>query len=152
MVNAQLQSRVIHFDLRCPYHRSALAKIVSHPDVAGQKSVCGWGSDKSPTLLSSGCSIRRRRSDGDAQERRDKRDRKNGFHDRAANAVLDITRPPYPWFRGPIKQERNCRYSRGSQIVERIPGGTAPGAQGILIGLDEWRTTADEDGIDAMGQ
>ena len=102
MVNVQLQSRIIHFDLRDSYHRSALAKIVSHPDVAGQESVCGRlrdarcrrSGDKSPSLLSSGCSIRRRRGDGGAQERRHKHDRKNGFHDCAANAVLDITRSP----------------------------------------------------------
>jgi hypothetical protein len=125
MVNVQLQSRIIHVDLRDSYHRSALAKIVSHPDVAGQESICGRLRDarcrrggKSLLLLSSG-SIRRRRGNGGAQERRDKRDRKNGFHDRAANTVLDITRSPQPWFPGWIK----------GPIVDRIPRGTAPGGR-----------------------
>jgi hypothetical protein len=82
MVNVQLQSRIIHVDLRGSYHRSALAKIISHPDVAGQKPVSGRLRDarcrrdggKSPDLLSSG-SIRRRRGDGGAQDRPDKHDR-----------------------------------------------------------------------------
>ena len=135
MVNVQLQSRIIHFDLRDSYHRSALAKIVSHPDVAGQEFVCGRlsdagcrrGGDKSPDFLSSGCSIRRRRGDGGAQKRCDKHDRKNGFHDvLPMRAVLDnaLAAPLVP---RPIKQERSCRCSRGPPIVSRIPSGT--GAQ-----------------------
>jgi hypothetical protein len=92
MINVQLQSGIVHFDLGDPYRRSAFAKIVSHPDVAAQKSVRGWLSDascrgdrgKSPGLLFSRSSIRRHRGDGGAEERHDKHDWKRGIHEYAA--------------------------------------------------------------------
>src|SRR6266576_3465460 len=92
MMNVQLKSRIVHFDLGHPYRRSAFAKIVSHPDVAGQKSVRGGLGDascrghrgKSPGISFSRSSIRRHRGDGGAEERRGKHDWKRGVHGCAA--------------------------------------------------------------------
>jgi hypothetical protein len=92
MMNVQLKSGIIHFDLGDPYRGSAFAKIVSHPDVAGQKPVRWWLSDAScwgdRGLLFSRSSIRMHRRDGSAEERRGKHDGKRGIHECAANAVL----------------------------------------------------------------
>ena len=91
MMNVQLKSRIVHFDLGHPYRRSAFAKIVSHPNIAGQKSVRGWLSGdrgKSPGVLFSRSGIRRHRGDGGAEERRGKHDWKRGVHECAANAVF----------------------------------------------------------------
>src|SRR6266403_943948 len=96
MMNVQLKSRIIHFDFGHPYRRSAFAKIVSHPDVTGQKSVRGGLSGAScrghrgtcPGVLFSRSSVRRHRGDGGAEERRDKHDWKRGVHECAANAVF----------------------------------------------------------------
>src|SRR5438876_3771234 len=96
MMNVQLQSGIVHLDLGHPYRRSAFAKIVSHPDVAGQKSVRGGLGDascrghrgKSPGISFSRSSIRRHRGDGGAEERRGKHDWKRGVHGCAANAVF----------------------------------------------------------------
>jgi hypothetical protein len=88
MMNVQLQSGIVHFDLGHPYRRSAFAKIISHPNVARQKSIRRWLSDrgKSRGVLFSRSSIRRHRADGGAEERRGKRDWKRGIHDCASNA------------------------------------------------------------------
>jgi DNA invertase Pin-like site-specific DNA recombinase len=93
MMNVQLQSGIVHLDLGHPYRRSALAKIVSHPDVAGQKSVLSDGScrgdcGKGPGVLFSRSSIGRHRGDGGAEKRRGKHDWKRGVHECAANVVL----------------------------------------------------------------
>ena len=94
MMNVQLQSGIVHLDLGHPYRRSAFAKIVSHPDVTGQKSVRGGLSGAScrghrgPGVLFSRSSVRRHRGDGGAEERRDKHDWKRGVHECAANAVF----------------------------------------------------------------
>ena len=96
MMNVQLKSGIVHFDLGHPYRRSAFAKIVPHPDVAGQKSVrrgmsgasCGGHRGKRPGVLFSRTSVRRHRGDDGAQERRGKHDWKRGVHGCAANSVF----------------------------------------------------------------
>lgn len=127
MINVQLQSGIVHFDLGHPCHRSAFAKIVSHPDVAGQKSVRGRLSDAScrgdrPGLFSRS-SIRRHRGDGGAEERRGKHDRKSGVHECTANAGVAKTH-----CRSVGSTARPVRNgTEGPDLVDRVTSAAATG-------------------------
>ena len=103
MLNAQLQSRIVNFDFPDPYHRSAFAKIIPHPDVTGQESVRrrlkerGCGRDRgSGARLFARRSICLRYGDGGAEKRRTKHDCNNGFHARCQVMRCSGNAVPYP--------------------------------------------------------